>query len=111
MANAYKRLGAEVVTANTDTALYKVPVSTEAIVSELTICNIGSTARTFRVAHVDAGDIGDVVNEDYKAYDCTLDANSSIMICAGLSMGAADTILVRANHAEVVFNLSGVEIT
>lgn len=110
MTQAYKRLGAIVVTANTDTQLYTVPASTEAIVSELTICNIGGTARTFRVAHVD-GAIGDVVNDDYKAYDCNIDPNSSIMICGGLSMAAAETILVRANHADVVFNMSGVEIT
>lgn len=110
MANAYKRLGATTVTADEDTKLYTVDAGTEAIVSELTICNMGGTARTFRVAHVD-GAIGDVVNEDYKAYDCNIDPNSSIMICGGLSMAAADTILVRANHADVVFNMSGVEIT
>lgn len=109
MANAYKRLGAKTVIANTDTELYTVPASTQTIVSELTICNIGSTSRTFRVAHVD-GAIGDVANEDYKAYDCTLDANSSIVICVGLSMATTETLLVRANHAEVVFTCSGVEI-
>lgn len=111
MSNAYKQLGATTVTADTDTALYTVPADTEAIVSELTICNLGSTTRTFRLAHIAGGDIGDVANEDYKAYDCAIAPNSSIVMCIGLAMATTDTILVRANHAEVVFNMSGVEIT
>ena len=110
MANAYKRLGATTVTANTDTGLYTVPASTETIVASIVVCNIGSTTRTFRVAHVD-GAIGDVANEDYIAYDCNIDGNSSIVITTGLSMAATETILVRANHAEIVFNCTGVEIT
>ena len=110
MANAYKPLGAEVVVANVDKELYLVPAATQTIVAELTICNIGSTLRTFRVAHV-PGAIGTVANQHYKAYDCNLDGNSSIMICAGLSMATGNTILVRANHADVVFNMSGVEIS
>ena len=110
MGNVYKRLGATTVTANTDTGLYTVPGSTEAIVASIIICNLGSTARTFRVAHVD-GAIGVVANEDYLAYDCAIDPNISIVLTTGLSMAAAETILVRANHAEVVFNCSGVEIT
>ena len=110
MANAYKPLGAEVVVANVDKELYLVPAATETIVSELTICNTGSETRTFRVAHC-PGAIGNVAIENYKAYDCEIAGNTAIMICAGLSMAAANTILVRANHAEVVFNMSGVEIS
>lgn len=107
---AYKRLGATVVTADTDTALYTVPASTQTIMSNITVCNRGTSTRTFRVAHVD-GAIGDVANDDYLAYDCNIDPNSSIVICSGISMGASETILVRANHADVNFVCSGVEIT
>jgi len=110
VANTYKRLGAVVVVANTDTGLYTVPASTSAIVSQLTVCNLGATARTFRLANVD-GAIGVVANEDYIAYDVPLAANDGVTYCIGLTMQAANTILVRANHAEVVFNCSGVEIT
>ena len=110
MASAYKRLGATVVVADTDTALYTVPASTEAVVSEITICNIGSSQRTFRLAHVD-GAIGAVASEDYKYYDAPLGANASLVLNIGLAMATTETLLVRANHAEVVFSCSGVEIT
>jgi hypothetical protein len=110
MAKTYKRLGATTVVANTDTGLYTVPASTETVVSEITICNIGSTQRTYRVAIVD-GAIGDVANEDYKVYDADIGANESLLLNPGWSMEAAATILVRASHAEVVFSCSGIELT
>jgi hypothetical protein len=110
MARTYGRLGATVVVAATDTTLYTVPASTEAIVSEITICNIGASQHTFRLAHVD-GAIADVANEDYKYYDATINANSSLILNIGLSMAATETLLVRASHADVVFSCSGIEIT
>ena len=110
MSKVYKRLGATTVVANTDTTLYTVPVATEAVVGEITICNRGSTQHTYRLAHVD-GAIGVVANEDYKFYDTPIDGNHSIVLNIGLSMAASNTILVRANHADVNFSCSGVEIS
>jgi len=101
------QLGATVVVADTDTLLFTA--SKQGVVSELTICNTGGTARTFRVAHIKNGDIGDIQNKYYKAYDCSLDGNTSIVICVGLAFGIGDSFLVRANHANVVFNCSGAE--
>jgi len=111
VAKAYQQLGATVVVADTDTTLYTVPALTEAIVSEITICNIGSTQRTFRLAHIAGGGIGTVANEDYKYYDTPINANSSLILNIGLAMATTDTLLVRASHAEVVFSASGVEIS
>ncbi len=111
MVETVKRLGAITVTANTDTALYLVGASTSAVVSTIQVCNIGSTDRTFRIAHVNAGGVGAVANEDYLYYDCTIEANSSASFTLGIAMATADTLLVRANHAEVVFLCWGVEIT
>ncbi len=109
MANNFKRLGATVVTANTDTALYTIPADHEAIVKTIVVCNIGSTVRTFRIAVVD-GAIGTVSNEDYLFYDVTIGANDSLLITATLGLIATHTILVRANHAEVVFSCFGDEL-
>lgn len=110
MAKAYKRLGATAVTANTDTNLYTVPASTETIISRLSICNIGSTDRTYRLAVID-GAIGVVSNEDYLQYDTTIKANSAHHFNIGEAMAATHSILVRANHAEVVFSCSGIEMS
>ena len=109
MANNYKRLGATTVTANTDTNLYTVPASHEAIVKSVTVCNIGSTARTFRIACVD-GAIGAVANEDYQFYDTTIGANDSLIIQPNWTLIATHSILVRAAHAEVVFSCFGDEL-
>lgn len=109
MANTYKRLGATTVTADTDASLFQVPADHEYIVSELTICNTGSTQRTFRIAVVD-GAIGSVANEDYKFYDIPIEANAAITLKPGFAMAASESLLVRANHADVVFSASGVDI-
>jgi hypothetical protein len=106
----YKRLGATVVVAITATELYAVPTSTQAIVSELTVCNIGTSERTYRIAVVD-GAIGTVSNEDYKVYDAPISPNSSVIFNPGYAMEAESTILVYASHADVVFSCSGIEIS
>ena len=106
MATAYKRLGSTVVVANTDTQLYVVPASTETIVSSIVACNIGSTERTFRIALIE-GAIGTVSNDDYIYYDVVLPANDTFIATAGFTLNASDTIMVRADHAEVVFSAFG----
>jgi hypothetical protein len=111
MADTYKQLGATTVTANTDTELYDVPASTETILAGIYVCNIGSTDRTFRIAHIQNDDIGNVANEDYIVYDSTIRANELLVFGQGKSMGANDKIMVRASHAEVVFQCDGVEKT
>jgi len=109
MANNFKRLGSTVVVANTDTGLYTVPASHEAIVTSLTVCNIGTSSRTFRIATVD-GAIGAVGNDDYHFYDVTIGANDSLLIKPSWCLIATHTILVRASHAEVVFSCFGNEL-
>ena len=110
MGKEYKRLGATVVTADTDTRLYTVPASTSVVVGNLHVCNIGSSARTFRVAVVD-GAIGAVSNEDYLYYDVEIAANTGVAFNIGLTLPTTYTILVRANHADVVFSAFGAEIS
>lgn len=109
MAEVLKRLGATVVTANTDTLLYQVDAGKSAV-AMVTACNRGATARTIRVAHVDGAGIAGVANEDYLAYDAPIEPNGTVSI-VGISMGALDSILVRANHADVGFIAHGPEIS
>jgi len=110
MAETVKRLGATTVVANTDTTLYTVPAGTSAVVSSVVACNRGAGAHTFRIAHVD-GAIGVVANEDYIFYDKAVAANDSEPFTLGIAMEAGDTLLVRADHAEVNFIAWGAEIT
>jgi len=110
MAKTYTRLGATVVTADTDTSLYTVPASTSAVIGNLHVCNIGSSTRAFRVAVVD-GAIGAVSNEDYLYYDVNIAGNTGVAFNIGLTLPTTYSILVRASHAEVVFSAFGAEIT
>lgn len=106
-----KRLGKTVVVAATNTALYTVPAGKYATVSKIAVCNRGASARTFRVAHVD-GAIAVVADEDYIVHDMAIAANTTEYVpsgTGGIAMEAADTILVRANHADVNFQAWGVE--
>lgn len=111
MARAFKRLGATVVIANTNTALYTTPALTQAIVSTVVACNMGASDRTFRIAYIDSALIADIANEDYLYYDVTLPAGNTYIATIGITMAAQHTIMVRASHAEVVFNCYGEEIT
>lgn len=98
------------VTADTDTQLHEAAASVETVVSRVTVTNVGSTDRTYRVAHVD-GAIAAVVSEDYVAYDETIRANKHFDVMVGTDMESADEILVRANHADVVFKIWYAEIS
>ena len=109
MGKVYKRLGATVVTANVNTGLYTVPASTSAIVGNLHVCNIGSTERTFRIAVVN-GAIGVVSTKDYLYYDTIIAANTGVAFNIGIILPTTYTILVRANHADVIFSAFGAEI-
>jgi len=110
MAETLKRLGATVVVANTDTELYGPGSAVTGVVSTIAVCNRGGSSRTFRIAHVDGGAIGAVADEDYFAYDQVILANSSQFFQLGITFGGDDTILVRANHAEVNFIAWGSEV-
>ena len=67
MATAYKVLGQSKPAAGTLTTLYTVPASTQAVISSLTIANMGPTSTTYRLAIRAAG--AAISFEDYIAYD------------------------------------------
>ena len=110
MAEALKRLGAKVVIAATDTLLYQCPTGKSAVVN-ITVCNRGATGRTIRIAHtIDGAGIIGVATEDYLLYDAPIQANGSVNIM-GITMAQLDSVMVRANHADVNFVAHGSEIT
>ncbi len=110
MTDTLLRLGAVTVSADTNTSLYTVPGSTSAVVSSLLVCNRGSAAATFRIAHVD-GAIGVVANEDYIYYDVTIPGNDTFIATVGATMEAAHSLLVRSDSASVNFIAWGNEVS
>ncbi len=109
MATTYKVLGQSAPSATTDTTLYTVPASTQAVVSSIIVCNRSATAITYRVAVRPAG--AAIANQHYVAYDVALAANDSVALTLGLTIDATDVITVRASTADSSVSAYGTEIT
>ena len=107
MATTYKVLGQSNPAAATDTTLYTVPALTETVVSTISITNLGTTG-TFRIAVRPAG--ASIANQHYLVYDATLNANDSITLTLGVTLGTTDVITVYASTNTLAFNVYGSEI-
>lgn len=109
MPAAYKVLGQSNPSATTLTTLYTVPSATSAVASTLSICNLGSSATTYRVAVRPAG--ATLANQHYIAYDASVSANDTVLLTLGITLAATDVVTVYAGTANVAFSLYGSEIT
>jgi hypothetical protein len=105
----YKVLGQSNPSATTATTLYTVPSATSAIGSSIVICNLASSATTYRVAVRPAG--ATLANQHYLAYDNALPANETISLTIGVSLATTDVVTVYAGSGNVAFSLFGTEIT
>ena len=109
MPTNYKVLGQSNPSATTDTTLYTVPASTQAVVSTIVIANRDSASATFRIACRVNG--AALANSQYIAYDVSVGANDSTALTLGVTLGAADVITVRASTANLTFTAFGSEIS
>ena len=109
MARANKVLGQQSPSANTDTTLYTVPASTQAVCSTLSVCNTTGAAITYRVAVRPAA--ATLATQHYLAYDASVAANDSVLLTLGITLAATDVVTVRAGETGVAFSLFGAEIT
>lgn len=103
----YKVLGQSNPAATTATTLYTVPASTSAIVSTITVANLGVSG-TFRIAIRPAG--ATLAALHYIAYDASLNANDSIAFSLGVTLATTDVITVYASTANFSFSAFGSEI-
>ena len=109
MATNYKVLGQSAPSATTDTTLYTVPASTQAVISTVTVCNRSATSATFRIGVRPNG--ASIANQHYVAYDVSVDGNATIPWTIGITLGDTDVVTVRASTADVSFSAFGSEIT
>lgn len=108
MATSYLVLGQSNPSATTNTTLYTVPASTEAVVSSISICNLASSSATYRIAVRPAG--ASLANVHYLAYDVTVGAADTTILTVGITLEATDVITVYASTANLVFHAYGSEI-
>jgi hypothetical protein len=109
MANAYKVLGQAAPSATTDTNVYTVPASTEAVISTIIIANRAATAGSYRIAVRPDG--ASVSNLHYIAYGVPISANDSVTLTLGITLNAADVITVYCSSADMSVSIFGTEIT
>jgi glucose-6-phosphate dehydrogenase assembly protein OpcA len=109
MSQTIKVLGQSAPGATTDTSLYTVPGSTQAVVSTLVVANRASTAATFRVAVRPAG--ATLANQHYLAFDVPIAGNDSTTLTLGITLAATDVITVRGSTANLSFNAFGTELS
>ena len=108
MPAAYRVLGQSNPAATTLTTLYTVPSATSAVVSSITVCNLGIST-TYRIAVRPAG--ASIANSHYIVYDASLNAGDSVFLTLGLTLAATDVVSVFAGTANVAFQLHGSEVT
>lgn len=110
MANAYKVLAQANLTTTSDTDIYTVPASTEAVVSSLIIANIGTVATTFNLSVRPNGDT--LADKHYLAKAVPIAASDSTTLTLGITLDAADVVTATAGTADALsFNIFGTEIT
>lgn len=111
MATAYKVLGRKHSAATTMEELYAVPAATSAVVSTITICNITSSSKTYRIAIKPATGTT-LASEHYIAYDATIAANDTVSLTLGLTLATLNSIQVYASAAtSLTFQAFGSEIS
>jgi hypothetical protein len=108
MAKTYKVIAQSSPNANTDTNLYTVPGNTQSVISTITVCNIGSSAATYRIAVRPNGET--LTNKHYIAYNASVPANDTITLTLGLTTDSTDIITVYSSSASVSFGVFGSEI-
>lgn len=109
MATAYKVLGQLEPSATTETTLYTVPASTEAVCSTLSVCNKAATAGSFRVRIK----INNAADDDkqFVMYDAPIAAKDTLLLTFGATLGAGDVVVVYGSSADLSFQLFGSEIS
>jgi hypothetical protein len=109
MARTYKVLGQSNPGSGTDTVVYTVPSSTQTVISTVSVCNIGSTGTTYRIAVVPNTET--LSNKHYIVFNGTVPASDSVVLTLGLTLDSNDKFSVYANSASVSFGLFGSEIS
>jgi hypothetical protein len=108
MANAYKVLG-QVEGAASNTNLYTVPSSTEAVISTIIICNRTTSAKSYRI--MVRPDNETLATKHYLAYDVAIAANDTTALTLGITMNAADKLDIYSSDTNLTFAAFGSEIT
>ena len=90
-------------------SVYTVPSGNQAVVSTITVANVGSTPGSFRIAVVPPTET--LSNKHYIVFDELIDKGETKAITEGITLGSSDQIQVQAANSPVAVNVFGTEIS
>lgn len=109
MPTVYKVLGQSAPSNNTLTTVYTVPANNSAVLSTITIANIGaSTNAKYRLAVQKAG--AAITSNQYIVFDATVLANDTAMFTLGMTLAATDVLSANITTGSVAINVFGSEV-
>lgn len=107
---AKKILGQSNPSATTNTVLYTVPSSKEAVVSSISVANLAASSATFRIIVQASADVSTtILDKQYFGKDITVGASDTTIITVGLTLATGDTIKVYGSTATLAFQAFGDE--
>lgn len=107
MPTTYKVLGQVNPSATTATTAYTCPSASSAVISTISVANLGGSSATFRIAIRPDGEA--LANKHYIAYDVSVATLDTIFITVGVTLDASDVVTVYASTGTMAFSLFGVE--
>lgn len=110
MATTYKNAQVQ-GTASTGTyaTLYNTGAATTAVLSSLVVTNTASTAALYRIAIM--GSAGTPAAANWIVYDATVQANDTVCLTLGITLGNTQFIRVSSSANTVTFNAFVSEIS
>ena len=103
----YKVLGQAAPLATTETLLYSVPASTQAVISTFVCCNRGIISTSFHIS-ISTGGVA-TTDKDYIYYDVVIPKNETFVSTIGVTLAATDVVRVWAGNANLSFSIFGSE--
>jgi hypothetical protein len=112
MAQTYKRLGAINPSANTQTNVYVVPASTEAVISTITVCNQSASNASFSIAYMAASEFNSSAPaHTYLIRGAVVPAADTLVLTMGLTANTGAVLSANASIANISFGVFGSEIS
>ena len=114
MPQSFKRLGAIVPSANTQTNVYVVPESTEAVLSTVTVCNQTAVNTSYSLMYFDESEFNTGASAPSSSFlirGAVVPAADTIVLTMGLTANANAIISCNATGSDISFSIFGSEIT
>ena len=112
MAQTYKRLGAINPSANTQTNVYVVPASTEAVISTITVCNQSASNASFSLAMMNSSEFNaSAPAATFLIRGAVVPAADTLVLTMGLTANTGAVLSANASIANISFGVFGSEIS